>query len=201
MTDIYPETGRFLGRADKEVLLRQRGVVLWLFGLSGSGKSTIANAAERTLHGEGCMTVILDGDNLRTGLNGDLGFSDEDRAENIRRVAEVARLFAGQGIIVFVSVITPLRHHRGLARDIIGAADFHEIHVKADFSTCEQRDPKGLYAKAREGKIAKFTGRDSGFEEPEAPALVLDTQRCSADQCTADLLGYWRSVAGGRRGE
>lgn len=181
--------------------MRQRGVVLWLLGLSGSGKSTIANAAERVLHGEGYMTVILDGDNLRTGLNRDLGFSDEDRAENIRRVAEVARLFAGQGIIVLVSVITPLRHHRGLAGEIIGAADFHEIYVKADFSTCEQRDPKGLYARAREGRIARFTGRDSGFEEPETPALVLDTQSRSIDQCTADLLEYWRSVAGGRRGE
>lgn len=195
MTNIHPETGRFLGRADKEGLLRQRGVVLWLFGLSGSGKSTIANAAERALHGEGRMTVILDGDNLRTGLNRDLGFSDEDRAENIRRVAETARLFAEQGIIVFVSVITPRRHHRGLAREIIGAADFHEIHVKADFPTCEQRDPKGLYARAREGRIAQFTGRDSGFEEPEAPALVLNTQCRSADQCAADLLEYWRSAA------
>jgi len=199
MANIHPETGRFLGRADKESLLHQSGVVLWLLGLSGSGKSTIANAAERTLHGEGRMTVILDGDNLRMGLNRDLGFSDEGRAENIRRVAEAARLFVEQGIIVFVSVITPLRHHRRLAREIIGAADFHEIYIRADFSTCEQRDPKGLYAKAREGKIAQFTGRDSGFEEPEVPALVLDTQRRSADQCTADLLGYWRSVADGRR--
>jgi adenylylsulfate kinase len=200
MTNIHPETRRFLDRAAKEELLRQKGVVLWLYGLSGSGKSTIANEVERVLHGEGCMTVILDGDNLRTGLNSNLGFSDDDRTENVRRVAETAKLLAGQGIIVLVSVITPLRRHRAAAREIIGP-DFHEIYVKADFDTCAERDPKGLYAKAKEGKIGQFTGKDSGFEEPEDPALLLDTQARSIDQCAADLLGYWRSVTDGRRGE
>jgi adenylylsulfate kinase len=200
MTNIHPEHGRFLDRAAKEDLLRQKGIVLWLYGLSGSGKSTIANEVERVLHGDGRMTVILDGDNLRTGLNGNLGFSDEDRTENVRRAAETAKLLAGQGIIVFVSVITPLRRHRAAAKEIIGP-DFHEIYVKADFATCAARDPKGLYAKAKEGKIGQFTGKDSGFEEPENPALVLDTQVRSVDQCAADLLGYWRSVADGRRGE
>jgi adenylylsulfate kinase len=200
MTNIHPETRRFLNRAAKEDLLRQKGVVLWLYGLSGSGKSTIANEVERVLHGEGRMTVILDGDNLRTGLNSNLGFSDEDRTENVRRVAETAKLLAGQGIIVLVSVITPLRRQRAAAREIIGP-DFHEIYVKADFDTCAERDPKGLYAKAKEGKIGQFTGKDSGFEEPEDPALLLDTQARSVDQCAADLLGYWRSVADGRRGE
>ena len=200
MTNIHPETRRFLDRAAKEELLRQKGVVLWLYGLSGSGKSTIANEIERVLHGDGRMTVILDGDNLRTGLNSNLGFSDEDRTENVRRVAETAKLLAGQGIIVFVSVITPLRRHRAAAKEIIGP-DFHEIYVKADFETCAERDPKGLYAKAKEGKIGQFTGKDSGFEEPENPALVLDTQARSVDQCAAELLGYWRSVADGRRGE
>jgi len=200
MTNIHPETRRFLDRAAKEELLRQKGVVLWLYGLSGSGKSTIANEVERGLHGEGLMTVILDGDNLRTGLNSNLGFSDEDRTENVRRVAETAKLLAGQGIIVLVSVITPLRRHRAAAREIIGP-DFHEIYVKADFDTCAERDPKGLYAKAKEGKIGQFTGKDSGFEEPEDPALLLDTQARSIDQCAADLLGYWRSVTDGRRGE
>jgi len=200
MTNIHPETRRFLDRAAKEELLRQKGVVLWLYGLSGSGKSTIANEVERVLHGEGRMTVILDGDNLRTGLNSNLGFSDDDRTENVRRVAETAKLLAGQGIIVLVSVITPLRRHRAAAREIIGP-DFHEIYVKADFDTCAERDPKGLYAKAKEGKIGQFTGKDSGFEEPEDPALLLDTQARSIDQCAADLLGYWRSVTDGRRGE
>ena len=200
MTNIHPEHGRFLDRAAKENLLRQKGIVLWLYGLSGSGKSTIVNEVERVLHGDGCMTVILDGDNLRTGINANLGFSDEDRTENVRRVAETAKLLAGQGIIVFVSVITPLYKHRAMAKEIIGP-DFHEIYVKADFATCAERDPKGLYAKAQQGKIDRFTGKDSGFEEPEAPALVLDTQARSVDQCAADLLGYWRSVADGRRGE
>ena len=200
MTNIHPETRRFLDRAAKEDLLRQKGIVLWLYGLSGSGKSTIANEVERVLHGDGRMTVILDGDNLRTGLNANLGFSDEDRTENVRRVAETAKLLAGQGIIVFVSVITPLRRHRAAAKEIVGP-DFHEIYVKADFDTCADRDPKGLYAKAKEGKIGQFTGKDSGFEEPENPSLVLDTQARSVDQCAADLLGYWRSVADGRRGE
>jgi adenylylsulfate kinase len=200
MTNIHPETRRFLDRAAKEELLRQKGVVLWLYGLSGSGKSTIVNEVERVLYGDGRMTVILDGDNLRTGLNNNLGFSDEDRTENVRRVAETAKLLASQGIIVFVSVITPLRSHRAAAREIIGP-DFHEIYVKADFETCAERDPKGLYAKAKEGKIGQFTGKDSGFEEPEDPALLLDTQARSVDQCAADLLGYWRSVTDGRRGE
>lgn len=198
MTNIYPETRRFLNRAAKEELLGQKGIVLWLYGLSGSGKSTIANEAERALHGEGRMTVILDGDNLRTGLNSNLGFSDDDRTENVRRVAETAKLLAGQGMIVFVSVITPLRRQRSLAGEIIGP-DFHEVYVKADFATCAGRDPKGLYAKAKEGKISQFTGQDSGFEEPGAAALVLDTQARSVAQCAADLLGYWRSVADGRR--
>jgi adenylylsulfate kinase len=200
MTNIHPETRRFLDRAAKEELLRQKGVVLWLYGLSGSGKSTIANEVERVLHSEDRMTVILDGDNLRTGLNSNLGFSDDDRTENVRRVAETAKLLAGQGIIVLVSVITPLRRQRAAAREIIGP-DFHEIYVKADFDTCAERDPKGLYAKAKEGKIGQFTGKDSGFEEPEDPALLLDTQARSIDQCAADLLGYWRSVTDGRRGE
>ena len=200
MTNIHPETRRFLDRAAKEELLRQKGVVLWLYGLSGSGKSTIVNEVERALHSDGRMTVILDGDNLRTGLNSNLGFSDEDRTENVRRVAETAKLLASQGIIVFVSVITPLRRHRAAAKEIIGP-DFHEVYVKADFETCAERDPKGLYAKAKEGKIGQFTGKDSGFEEPENPALVLDTQARSVDQCAADLLGFWRSVTDGRRGE
>ena len=198
MTNIHPETRRFLDRAAKEELLRQKGVVLWLYGLSGSGKSTIANEVERVLHGDGRMTVILDGDNLRTGLNSNLGFSDEDRTENVRRVAETAKLLARQGIIVFVSVITPLRRHRAAAREIVGASDFHEIYVKADFDTCAERDPKGLYAKAKEGKIGQFTGKDSGFEEPENAELVLDTQSLSVEQCTADLLGYLSSIQNDR---
>jgi adenylylsulfate kinase len=185
--NIHPETSRFLGRADKERLLGQRGIVLWLYGLSGSGKSTIANAVERKLHGDGRFTVILDGDNLRAGLNSNLGFSDEDRAENVRRVAETAKLLASQGIITLVSVITPRRAMRARAAEIVGG-DFVEVYVKAAFDTCAQRDPKGLYAKASAGGVKQFTGRDSGFEEPETGCLVLDTEGHSAEDCAGILL-------------
>ena len=184
---IHPEFDRFLGREDKEGLLGQRGVVIWLYGLSGSGKSTIANMAERMLHEAGRFTIILDGDNLRSGLNNNLGFSDEDRSENIRRNSEVAKLFASQGMITFVSVITPRRALRALARETIGE-DFYEVFVKADYATCAERDPKGLYAKAEAGTLKQFTGKDSGFEEPEEEGeLVLDTDATTAAECAQKL--------------
>ncbi len=201
MTNIHPETERFLGRAAKEKLLGQRGIVVWLYGLSGSGKSTIANEVERALHSAGRMTAILDGDNLRTGLNGDLGFSDEDRAENIRRIAETAKLFAANGVITLVSAITPRAAHRRMAAKIIGP-DFREVYVKAAYDECARRDPKGLYAKAHVGEIGQFTGKDSGFEEPEGGALVLDTEAMSAEECAAELLAFLSSVPGdGAAGE
>ena len=187
--NIHPETKRFLGRADKEALLGQRGVVLWMYGLSGSGKSTIANLLERRLHAEGRFTAILDGDNLRAGLNANLGFSDEDREENVRRVAETAKLLSGLGIIVLVSVITPRRMLREMAGRIVGG-DFHEVYVRAAFETCAERDPKGLYAKAREGSLKQFTGKDSGFEEPDHGCLTLDTETASAEECALLLQEY-----------
>ena len=188
--NIHTEFHRFLERKDKERLLQQKGVEVWLYGLSGSGKSTIANIAERRLHEAGRFTSILDGDNLRAGLNSNLGFSDEDRAENIRRNSEVAKLFASQGIITFVSVITPRRELRALARETIGE-DFIEVFVKADYASCAKRDPKGLYAKAQAGKIKQFTGKDSGFEEPEGEAeLVLDTDALSAEESAQQLLDF-----------
>ena len=196
--NIHPETGRFLGREDKERLLGQRGVVVWLYGLSGSGKSTIANRVERVLHAEGRFTAILDGDNLRTGLNSNLGFSDDDRAENVRRVAETAKLLAGLGVIVIVSVITPRRELRELAGRIVGG-DFLEVYVKADFETCARRDPKGLYAKARGGTITQFTGRDSGFEEPVNGCLALDSTAASEEECASLLLENLRARAAGGR--
>lgn len=194
--NIHTEFHRFLGREDKERLLKQKGAVIWLYGLSGSGKSTIANMAERELHDTGHFTVILDGDNLRSGLNNNLGFSDEDRAENIRRNSEVAKLFAHQGVVTFVSVITPRRELRALAREVIGE-DFHEVFVKADYATCAKRDPKGLYAKAHAGEIKQFTGKDSGFEEPEGEAdLVLDTDAHSAEESARQLLQFVQEHAG-----
>lgn len=173
--NIHPQFHRFVPPAEKEKLLGQKGAVLWMYGLSGSGKSTIAAALERDLHEAGRFVVILDGDNFRNGLNADLGFSDEDRAENVRRVAEVAKMFASQGVIVVVGVITPRAALRDLARHIVGP-QFLEIYIHASYETCASRDPKGLYAKVAAGKIAQFTGKDSGFEEPARPDLLIDTE-------------------------
>lgn len=173
--NIHTQFHRFVSPDEKANLLGQTGIVLWMYGLSGSGKSTIAAAVERSLHDSGRYVVILDGDNFRHGLNSDLGFSDEDRKENVRRVAEVAKMFASQGAIVIVSVITPKRELRASARQIIGDS-FHEIFIKASYEACAERDPKGLYAKVAAGEIKQFTGKDSGFEEPEFAELILDTE-------------------------
>lgn len=189
--NIHTEFHRFLPPAEKSRLLGQRGVVAWMIGLSGSGKSTVAAAVERTLHDEGRFTVILDGDNLRSGLNRNLTFTDEDRRENIRRTAEVARLFASQGVITLVSLITPREEFRVMAREIVGDA-YTEIYVRAPYEVCAARDPKGLYKKAATGGIANFTGRDSGFEEPATPNLVLDTAAESVAECSARLVALLR---------
>ncbi len=174
-SNIYTQFHRFVPPEEKERLLGQKGIVLWMYGLSGSGKSTIAAALEQSLHDEGRFVMILDGDNFRHGLNSDLGFSDEDRHENVRRVAEVAKMLADQGVIVLVSVITPKEALRTLAREIIGDS-FLEIFVRASYAACAERDPKGLYAKVAAGKIKQFTGKDSGFEEPEIADLMIDTE-------------------------
>lgn len=185
--NIHPEFHRFLHRQDKENLLGQRGIVVWLCGLSGSGKSTIANAAERVLHQQGRFTTILDGDNLRTGLNANLGFSDQDRLENIRRISEVAKVFVSQGIITFVSAITPRGELRDLARGLLGD-DIFEVYVEASYEACEKRDVKGLYAKAARGEIAHFTGKDGSFETPNNPDLTLNTETTSIEDAAFELL-------------
>ncbi len=187
MDNIFPETHRFLNRHDKESLLKQRGIVVWLCGLSGSGKSTIANAAERVLHQQGRFTTILDGDNLRSGLNSNLGFTDQDRLENIRRFAEVAKIFVSQGIITFVSAITPRGELRDLARGLLGD-DLFEVYVKASYEACEVRDVKGLYAKAARGEIQHFTGKEGSFEPPHDPDLVIDTENTSVEDAAFELL-------------
>ena len=189
MSDIYPHAT--LPRHDKETLLGQRGGVLWFCGLSGSGKSTIAAGVERVLHQQGRLTVRLDGDNLRTGLNSNLGFSDDDRLENIRRTSEVAKIFAENGAIVLCSLITPRGIHRDLARGILGD-DFAEIYVKASFEACEARDVKGLYAKAAKGEVAHFTGRDSSFEEPQQADLVIDTESVTVEDGVLEVLEFLR---------
>jgi adenylylsulfate kinase len=181
---------RFLGRSVREKQLGQRAGVFWLYGLSGSGKSTLAAALEKALHAEGRFTAILDGDLLRTGLNSGLGFSDDDRRENLRRAAEVARLLVNAGIIAICSFITPTKAFRCLARQTIGEDDFHEIYVHADFDACRHRDVKGLYAKADAGKVKQFTGRDSGFEEPSEPDLLINTLEENEAESVAKLLAF-----------
>lgn len=187
--NIHPIFDRVLSRREKEARLKQRAAVIWLYGLSGSGKSTLANGLERRLHADGFTTHLLDGDNVRSGLNRNLGFSDEDRAENVRRVAEVAKLFVQAGVVTLCSFITPLRLLRTTAREIIGAADFIEVYVHATFETCARRDPKGLYAKAGAGGVKQFTGRDSLFEEPAAgsDAFTIDTEKENAELSLARL--------------
>jgi adenylylsulfate kinase len=188
-THLHPTFDRLVSRAEKERLLGQRGVVIWLFGLSGSGKSTVAAAFERELHHAGRMTVVLDGDNVRTGLNRNLGFSDEDRQENIRRVAEVAKLFADAGVVTIVSFITPRTGLRRIVRETLRPEDLLLVYVRASFDTCARRDPKGLYAKAASGEVKQFTGRDSGFDEPaeDEVGLVLDTEAQDVPTCVAAL--------------
>ena len=190
MDNIFPEHSRFMGRSARETLLGQRAKVIWLYGLSGSGKSTLATALERKLHAEGRLTALLDGDVLRTGLNSGLGFSDDDRRENIRRAAEVARLFLNSGIVTIASFITPSRSLRNLARQIVGADDFLEIYVDASFEACAKRDRKGLYAKASEGKIPQFTGRDSKFEPPDQADLVIETEKETPEESLNKLCTY-----------
>ena len=184
--NIHTQFHRFVSSDEKEALLGQKGSVLWMYGLSGSGKSTIAAAVERKLHVQGRFVVILDGDNFRNGLNSDLGFSNEDREENVRRVSEVAKMFASQGIIVIVSVITPKQALRDQAREIIGPI-FREIFIKASYETCAQRDPKGLYAKVAAGEIKQFTGKDSGFEEPPNPDLLVDTETTEIEDAATQI--------------
>lgn len=185
--NLHPIFDRMLNRADKEARLQQRGLVVWLYGLSGSGKSTLAIALEHRLAAEGFFTQVLDGDNIRTGLNRNLGFSDDDRRENIRRIAEVAKLFLHAGVVTIASFITPKAELRALAQEVVGGPDFLDVYVKASFATCAGRDPKGLYAKAQSGAVAQFTGRDSAFEEPVAPGLALDTEARSVAECLDQL--------------
>ncbi|MFW5588937.1 MAG: adenylyl-sulfate kinase [Bacteroidales bacterium] len=186
--NIYPIFDRMLSRADKERLLGQRGVMLWFTGLSGSGKSTVAVALERELHRRGRLCRLLDGDNIRTGINAGLGFSADDRRENIRRIAEVGKLFVDTGIITLAAFVSPTEELRTLARDIIGAADFKEIFVATPLEECERRDVKGLYARARRGEVKNFTGISAPFEAPQNPALVLDTTDTPVEESVEKVL-------------
>ena len=190
MNEIYPIFDQMLSRSDKEKLLGQKGVMLWFTGLSGSGKSTVAIAMERELQKRGLLCSILDGDNIRSGINKGLGFTAEDRRENIRRIAEVAKLFVDTGIITIAAFISPSNDLRRMASDIIGAEDFKEVYISTPLEVCEARDVKGLYAKARRGEIKNFTGISAPFEAPEHPALSIDTSKVSLEDSVKQILTF-----------
>ena len=187
-TNIYPIYEKMMTRSDKEQLLGQRGVMVWFTGLSGSGKSTVALGVERELHKRGILCRILDGDNIRSGINKNLGFSADDRKENIRRIAEIGKLFVDTGVVTLSSFITPTNESRHMASEIIGADDFREVYVSTPLEVCEQRDVKGLYARARRGEIKDFTGVSAPFEVPEHPALTLDTSVLTLEESVNKVL-------------
>lgn len=180
--NIYPIYEQMMSRADKERLLGQRGMMVWFTGLSGSGKSTVAMGVERELHKRGILCRILDGDNIRAGINSNLGFSAEDRRENIRRIAEIGKLFVQTGVVTLACFVSPTNDVRRLARSIIGSDDYREIFVSTPLQECERRDVKGLYARARRGEVKDFTGISAPFEIPENPAMEIDTSRLSLEE-------------------
>ena len=188
MEHIYPIFDTILGKSQKERLNQQKALVIWMVGLSGSGKSTLARSLENNLYEMGYLTKLLDGDNLRSGINNNLGFSEEDRTENIRRAAEVSKLFAQCGVVTICSLISPTAAIRSMARDIIGPDLFYEVFINCPLEVCEERDVKGLYAKARNGEIKKFTGIDAPFENPDSPSLEIRTDLHSVEECQTQLL-------------
>ena len=188
--NIHPVFDKILNRPDKEKLLKQHSRVIWLTGLSGSGKTTVGRHIEMELNRRGYLTQVLDGDNIRTGINNNLGFTGDDRYENIRRIAEVSKLFMNCGIICINSFISPTRKIRQMAKEIIGNENFIEVYINAPLEVCENRDVKGLYQKAREGKIKNFTGIDAPFEAPVNPDIELKTAELAVEESTKKALDY-----------
>lgn len=186
--NIYPIFSKMQSRQEKEAFLGQKGMTLWFTGLSGSGKSTVAVAMEKALAGKGIFCRIIDGDNVRCGLNAGLGFSPEDRKENIRRVAEVCKLFTQTGIVTLATFISPTRELRGMAKEIIGEDDFIEVYVSTPIEECERRDIKGLYAKARRGEIKEFTGVSAPFEAPLSPDIEIDTSALDIEESVEKIV-------------
>lgn len=185
---IYPVFDQIVSREEKEKRLNQHSKVIWFTGLSGSGKTTLASALERNLFERGYLTQVLDGDNIRTGINNNLGFSPEDRMENIRRIAEIAKLLINSGVICLCAFVSPSEETRKIVRDIIGEEDFLEIFVSTPIEVCESRDVKGLYQKARAGEIKNFTGISAPFETPQNAILSIDTTDISIDEGVSILL-------------
>lgn len=186
--NIFPVFDSILGRDDKELLLKQKAVVIWFTGLSGSGKTTIAIGLEKALNSKGILTQVLDGDNIRAGINNNLGFSNEDRKENIRRIAEVSKLFLNCGVVTINCFVSPTHEIRQQAKEIIGENDFLEVFINTPIEICEQRDVKGLYKKARAGEIKDFTGINAPFEAPINPFLDVKTQDKTVEQSVNEIL-------------
>ena len=185
--NIYPIYDRMMTRQDKESLLGQRGIMIWFTGLSGSGKSTVAMGVERELHAQGILCRILDGDNVRAGINNNLGFSAEDRIENIRRIAEIGKLFVQTGVVTLACFVSPTNDIRQMARDIVGKEDFLEVYISTPIEECERRDVKGLYARARKGEVKNFTGISAPFEAPVSPDIAIDTSKIPLEESVKTL--------------
>ena len=190
-THIHPVFDQLLQRSDKEELLGQKALCIWMTGLSGSGKSTIAQGLERKLHQQGILSMVLDGDNVRSGINSNLGFSEADRAENIRRIAEITKLFLANGIVTINCFVSPTKDIRESAKQIIGEADFFEVYINASFDECAKRDVKGLYQKAIAGEIKNFTGLDAPFEAPEDAALEIKTAEQSIEESVETIFNFF----------
>jgi adenylylsulfate kinase len=188
--NIFPIFDKVLSREHKEKLLKQKGIVIWMTGLSGSGKTTLAIGLEKLLYEKGYLVEVLDGDNARSGINNNLGFSEEDRTENIRRIAEISKLFVGCGIITINSFVSPSDKLRALAREIIGKKDFYLVHVNTSLQVCEKRDTKGLYARARRGEIKNFTGISAPFELPKDSDLEIKTDELTYEKCLKQLADF-----------
>ena len=188
--NLFPIFDEILQRENKEELLNQNSKVIWMTGLSGSGKTTVAKGVERYLHSQGILNQLLDGDNIRVGINSNLTFSSGDRAENIRRIAEVSKLFLNCGVVTLNCFVSPTIEIRNIAKEIIGAENFIEVYINASVDTCEKRDVKGLYQKARKGEIKDFTGISAPFEAPASPEIEINTAQLSIDESVQKVLDY-----------
>ena len=185
---LFSSSKDLLSRTDKEKLLNQKGIVLWLTGLSGSGKTTLAKAVSEQLHNNGFLTQVLDGDNIRLGINNNLSFTLEDRLENIRRTAEIAKLFVDCGVVTICCLVSPTEKIRSLAKEIIGKEDFFEIFINTPLNICEERDVKGLYVMARKGEVKNFTGISAPFENPKSPSLEIKTEGVNIATSTKEMM-------------
>ena len=190
MENLFSSKHELISREDKEKLLNQKGVCLWLTGLSGSGKTTIAKTISKKLHKKGIITQVLDGDNIRIGINNNLSFSEEDRLENIRRTSEIGKLFVESGIVTICCLVSPTKKMREKAKSIIGASDFYEIYIDTNLNECKKRDTKGLYEKAIRGEIKNFTGISAPYEKPNSPNLVVPTENISIEESSEILYNF-----------